>query len=310
MDGVIVTGATSMLGIATVKECIKNNVKVIAISRADSRRKKYLPHSDLMTLLECDLAELKSIELPKGSYDIFYHFAWGYTDKSTRDDPVLQSKNIEYTLDAVQLAKRCGCKKFLGAGSQAEYGFHNEIITENTPVKPEVCYGYAKYAAGKLAEKLCSDLGMICIWTRIFSVYGKYDGENTMIPYAFRQYINNEVACFSAGMQMWDYLFEDDAGKYLFLLGEKTKKSVLVNVASGDIRMLKEYIEDMAKVLGEKGEVKPFQYELRKTDGGLLNGIYPDVRRLRDMTGYVPQVSFMEGIKKIKEFVLEEKDRG
>lgn len=309
MDGVIITGATSMLGIATVKEFIKNNVRVVAISRAGSRRKKYLPQSELLTLLECDISELKSAELPNGNYDILFHFAWGYTDRSTRDDPVLQSKNIEYTLDAVQLAKRYGCKKFLGAGSQAEYGFHNEIITEATPVMPSVCYGYAKYAAGKLAEKLCSDFGMICIWTRIFSVYGKYDAENTMIPYALRQYLNNEVAYFSSGVQMWDFLFEDDAGKYLFLLGEKAKNSVLVNVASGDTRMLREYIKDMAEVLNEKNEDKPFQYELGKGGEGLLNGIYPEVSRLREMTGYMPQVSFVEGIRKIREFNLEERNR-
>lgn len=300
MKSAIVTGATSMLGIATMKECIKNNIKVIAISRAGSRRKKYLPQSDLLTLIECNITELKNIELPKGSYDILYHFAWGYTDGSTRDDPVLQSKNIEYTLDAVQLAKRCGCKKFLGAGSQAEYGFHNEIITEDTPVAPRICYGYAKYTSGKLAEKLCSDLGMICIWTRIFSVYGRYDGENTMIQYALRQYKNNEIAQFSSGIQMWDFLFEEDAGKYFFLLGEKVNESILINVASGDVKPLRQYIEEMAAVLNEK---KVFLYKLGRREEVGLNGIRPDVSRLREITGYTPQVKFGEGIRKIREMV-------
>lgn len=300
MDGVIITGATSMLGIATIRECIKNNVRVVALLRGGSRRKKYLPQSELLTLLECDLTELKNIELPEGSYDIFYHFAWRYTDKSMRDDPLLQSKNIEYTLDAVQLAKRYGCKKFLGAGSQAEYGFHNEVITEDTPVVPAVCYGYAKYAAGKLAEKLCSDLGMICIWTRIFSVYGRYDGENTMIQYALRQYKNNETAQFSSGMQMWDFLFEEDAGKYFFLLGEKVKNSVLVNVASGDVKPLRQYIEEMAAVLNEK---KVFSYRLGRQEGSPLNGIRPDVSRLREITGYTARVKFGEGIRKIREMI-------
>lgn len=310
MNGVIVTGATSMLGIATIQECIKNNVKVVALSRAGSRRRKYLPQSNLLTLIECDLKELRSIDLPKGNYDILYHFAWGYTDRTTRDDPVLQSKNIEFTLDAVELAKKCGCKKFLGAGSQAEYGFHNGIITEDTPVMPGISYGYAKYAAGKLAEKLCSKLGIICIWTRIFSVYGKYDGENTMIPYAFHRYKNDEVAYFSSGKQMWDYLFEEDAGKYLFLLGKKVEKSILVNVASGNVRPLREYIEDMAKVLGEKNDTKRFRYELEESGKDSLNGIHPDISRLCEMTGYTPQIDFAEGIRRIKEFMLEERDIG
>ena len=309
MKAVIVTGATSMLGIATVQECVKNSIRVIALSRINSRRKKYLPQSELLSLIECDLSELNRIELPKEDYDVFYHFGWGFTDRSTRDDPILQSKNIGYTLDAVQMAHKYGCKKFLGAGSQAEYGFHNEKIAEDTPVTPEVCYGYAKYAAGKLAEKLCDELGIICIWTRTFSVYGRYDSENTMIPYALRQYRKGEIAQFSSGMQMWDFLFEEDAGKYFFLLGEKADRSIVVNVASGVAKPLKEYIGEMADVLNAGNKGKPFRYELGKKEEGISpKGIYPDVNRLREVTGYVPQVGFAEGIRKIQKFEAEEKN--
>ena len=221
MNAVIVTGATSMLGIATVQVCLENGVKVIALTRANSRRKSCLPKSELLTLIECDLCDLSKVDLPEDNYDIFYHFGWGFTDRITRDDPVLQSKNIGYTLDAVQLAHKCGCRKFLGAGSQAEYGFHTERITEETSITPGVSYGYAKYAAGKLAEKLCNKLGLICIWKRTFSVYGRYDSENTMIPYALRQYKKGEIAQFSSGMQMWDFLFEEDAGKYFYYWAKK-----------------------------------------------------------------------------------------
>jgi len=306
MNAVIVTGATSMLGIATIQECIKNNVKVVALSRLNSRRKNYLPQSDLLTFIDCDLGNLNTVKLPEENYDVFYHFGWCFTDGKDRDNPILQSRNIEYTLDAVRLSHKYKCKKFLGAGSQAEYGYHNEIIKESTCVMPEVCYGYAKYAAGKLSEKFCNDLNIICIWTRIFSVYGKYDGENTMIQYALQQYKKNRIAQFSAGTQMWDFLFEEDAGKYFYLLGEKVNKSILVNVASGDIKPLRKYIEDIAYVLEEKD--KPFQFKLESKGNKPLNGIQPDISRLRMITGYVPQVRFTEGIRKIWRF-FEEKEK-
>lgn len=303
MNAVIVTGATSMLGIATVQVCLENGVKVIALTRANSRRKSCLPKSELLTLIECDLSDLSKVDLPEDNYDIFYHFGWGFTDRTTRDDPVLQSKNIGYTLDAVQLAHKCGCRKFLGAGSQAEYGFHTERITEETSITPGVCYGYAKYAAGKLAEKLCNKLGMVCIWTRTFSVYGRYDSENTMIPYALHQYKMGEIARFSSGMQMWDFLFEEDAGKYFYLLGEKVEKDVLVNVASGNVKPLKEYVEEMAEVLNELSQDRLFRYELeRGAEDVPSNGINPCVSKLRELTSYVPQIGFREGIKKILDF--------
>ena len=89
MNAVIVTGATSMLGIATVQVCLENGVKVIALTRANSRRKSCLPKSELLTLIECDLCDLSKVDLPEDNYDIFYHFGWGFTDRITRDDPVL-----------------------------------------------------------------------------------------------------------------------------------------------------------------------------------------------------------------------------
>lgn len=302
MRTVIVTGATSMLGIATIQECIKNNVRVTALLRPGSRRKVNLPESELLTLIECDISELEHINIPKENYDILYHFGWGYTDRTNRDDPVLQSKNIKYTLDAVQLAYKYGCKKFFGAGSQAEYGFHDEIITEKTPVNPAVCYGYAKYAAGKLAEKLCDKLGIICIWARIFSVYGLYDGENTMISYAIRQYRENKIAKFSPGYQKWDYLFEEDAGKYFLLLGERVTETTVVNIASGEIKPLRDYIAVMADVLNEKDKNRPFKYELSAEGNVPLRGMHPDVSRLRDITGYIPETGFAEGIRKIRDY--------
>ena len=44
---VIVTGATSMVGIALIKECIKHNVEVLAIVRKGStKRKRIIPTTD------------------------------------------------------------------------------------------------------------------------------------------------------------------------------------------------------------------------------------------------------------------------
>ena len=92
---------------------------------------------------------------------------------------------------------------------------------------------------------------------------------------------------------------EEDAGEYFYLLGEKADRSIVVNVASGDARLLREYIEEMAGVLDENCEDRLFQYELGKSENMRLNGIYPNVDRLREITGYIPKISFSEGIKKI-----------
>ena len=106
MKRVVVTGATSMIGTALIRCCIDNGIEVLAIVRKDSKKMKRLPESGLLKIRECDLNELDTFVADEKKYDVFYHFAWGYTSKATRDDPALQEKNIQYTLNAVELARK------------------------------------------------------------------------------------------------------------------------------------------------------------------------------------------------------------
>lgn len=291
MKRIVVTGATSMIGIALIEECIKNDVEVLAIIRKNSNRLYRLPQSELLHIVECDLDELETISSEK-SYDVFYHLAWAYTSKEYRDDPILQEKNIRYTLDAVNLAKKLGCGKFVGAGSQAEYGKVDHIITPDTPVFPSTAYGMAKYAAGRLSEKLCSQYNLIHVWGRVFSVYGRYDNEGTMLDYAIERFIQKKPAQFSAATQKWDYLNEKDAGKIFFLLGEKIGVSSVYCIASGNARPLKEFIFEVKEYFGEEAECK--FAEISKNSE--IFGLQADIHDLMREIGYVPETSFREGI--------------
>ncbi len=289
----IITGATSMLGVALIEECVAHGIEVVALVRRNSSKTTVLPSSPFVTVIEADLNDLKSIAYEK-SCDVFYHFAWAATSKETRNDPQSHLNNVQYTLDAVELARRLGCNVFVGAGSQAEYGIYNGKLAPDTRVDPLSSYGIAKYAAGKLSRKLCDRYGMRHIWTRIFSVYGEHDSEQTMIKYALRQFREGQPAKFSAAMQKWNYLYEKDAGKIFYLLGEKDVPSGTYCVASEDTRLLKEFILEMKELYGKGAECEfapPTQTPMVSLD--------PDITSLVEAIDWHPQISFAEGIKKI-----------
>lgn len=303
MKTAIVTGATSMLGIATVKHLIENNISVIAISRANSRRYDALPKSNLVTFVACELEDLDKLKLEPVKADVFYHFGWGFTEKDTRDNPELQEKNVKYTMDAIDLAYRTGCTRFLGAGSQAEYGFKNYVIDEKTECTPSLAYGHAKLKAYRLGKEKCKAYGMDYIWTRTFSGYGVNESF-TVVRYALNCYLNNEIAKFSAATQLWNFLFEEDAGEYFYRLGfydethfseelkEDGRIDCIVNIGNTESKPLKLYFEEMKKVLGEN-----FKYELAPAEeGNVPGGINPDVTRLIEITGYLPRYTFEDGI--------------
>ena len=55
MKKAIVTGATSMIGIALTKQLIEKNISVVAVLRKDSIKKGLIPVSPLVEIVECDL---------------------------------------------------------------------------------------------------------------------------------------------------------------------------------------------------------------------------------------------------------------
>lgn len=298
MKRVVITGATSMIGVALVKECIRHNVEVLAVVQRQSRKVYRLPESDLITLCKCNLDELCLLEPDGKRYDVFYHFAWGYTARSDRDNPLLQIKNIQYTLDAVELAKKLGCSKFVGAGSQAEYGIVHEVIDAKTRVSPISSYGIAKYAAGLLSAKLCAEYQIIQIWGRIFSVYGCNDSEETMISYAVNQFLKAETARFSSGTQYWDYLFEEDAGKIFYYMGERVNESRVYRIANGRPRPLREFILELKETISPNSKC---EFD-SNTDISNMVSLRVDISDLIKEIGYSPETDFREGIERVVEY--------
>lgn len=296
MKKIIVTGATSMIGTALIKEAILNKIEIYAIVRPGSDRISRLPDSEYIHLVEWEISELSGLQdLPDA--DVFYHFAWIGTEKTNRDNPVIQERNIGYSIEAVELAARCHCSKFIGAGSQAEYGIVLEPITETTEPKPISSYGMAKLSAYMLCRKACEQKDMDFVWGRIFSVYGINDNEGTMLTYAIDKFISGEEASFSESNQMWNYLYETDAGRIFCQFGKDGTKGVY-NVANWESYPLINYIVELAEVCRDNFCLS-VKYSIGKNTDKNVVSIHPDMTKLKNEIGGMPMRSFKEGIERV-----------
>ena len=182
MKRAIITGATGAVGTALVKELVANHVEVLVFCREGSKRNQNILKHPLVNLKYYSLDQLFTVvNDTEKTYDVFFHFAWEGTTGAARDDMYLQNRNVQYALDAVEVAKRFGCRKFIGAGSQAEYGRVEGILKPNTPAFPETGYGIAKLCAGQMTREYAHQLGLEHNWVRILSIYGPNDGAQSMV---------------------------------------------------------------------------------------------------------------------------------
>lgn len=295
MKKCIVTGATSMVGVALIEECVKNGVSVLAIVRKDSSKINRLPKSKYVHTVSCDLEDMRTLSLKENDFDVFYHFGWSHTDKLGRQSAELQAQNIAFSLEAVNLAQRMGCKKFVGAGSQAEYGIHLDKKTgPDSLLNPVNAYGVCKLAAGKLCSLAAIQRNMSFSWVRIFSLYGKYEMPGTLIQTILPALLRDERCPLTEGIQKWDYLYSADAGEAFFLVGQKCKGNQFYCLGSGQSRPLRDFLIEMKEIAESKSELGFGDIEYNQA--GPL-GMCANITMLQEDTGWSPRTSFADGIR-------------
>lgn len=301
MKKIVMTGPTGAIGVALIEQCINENIEVYALCRKNSRRISNIPQSPLVHIIFCDLQEMSEFndDQIKGA-DVFYHFGWAATIGAGRNDMPLQIQNIQYTIDAVHLAKRLGCSVFVGAGSQAEYGRVEGKLNAEVPTFPENGYGMAKLCAGQMSRVECEKLGLKHIWTRILSIYGPYDGDATMITSTIKKLLNGQIPELTKGEQMWDYMYSKDVAKAFVALGDRGVHGKIYCLGSGQVRPLKEYIE----ILRDKIDVRAklgfgeIPYAPKQ-----VMYLCADISDLQNDTGFTPQISFEKGIQETIDWI-------
>ena len=294
MKKVVITGPTGAIGIALINHLIESNIEVLAICRKGSKRKENIPKSNMVKCIELNLDSLMDLpQLVEDSYDAFYHFGWDGTFGNSRNNMPGQLKNIEYTLDAVEVASQLGCKKFVGAGSQAEYGRVEGVLNASTPTFPENGYGIAKLCAGQMSRILCEQKNMEHVWTRILSVYGPFDGENTMIMSTIRSLLNGEIPSLTKGEQQWDYLYSKDAAKAMYLIGLKGVHGKTYCIGGGKTKPLLEYVEILRDYIDSSAKlgVGDIPYAEKQ-----VMYLCADTTELKEDTEFVPDYLFEQGI--------------
>lgn len=288
---VIISGATGFIGTALCKEMIDNGHNVTAVIRPNSKKKEKIPKG--VSIIELSLDKLGELT---ESYDLFYHLAWNGSSGYDRNDFDIQNSNIKYTAEAIKAAKRCGCIKFIGAGSQAEYGVVHGLCNEDTTVPdPFTMYGAAKLAAYYMGKVLAEQLEISFVWPRIYSVYGVGQNEGTLISYLIKELKEAKVPELSACENMWDFMYISDCVRVLRLLGVKENTEGIYNVSAGKPKMLKEFVKEIRNIIFKDGKLG---FGVKETNLSKIFWLDPNVGKINKI-GFNGLITFEDGIRRL-----------
>jgi nucleoside-diphosphate-sugar epimerase len=292
---ILITGAGGFVGAAIAKAAVAAGNEVVAVIRNSAAR--LAPIASSISIERIDLADAQKVAKLIGSVkpDIVVHSAWEGVGGPLRSDDI-QFENIRTTVALADAAIAAGTRKFVGIGSQAEYGRYDRRITESDLPQPTMLYGAAKLAANHLVAQRCSEAGIAFAWLRLFSVYGPGDNPNWLIPSSAASLVRGKRPKCTKGTQKWDYLHIDDVASGVIAAASNDQANGVFNLSSGDavsVRTIIEMIRDIAAPGLDLtfGEIPFGPDQIMHLEG--------DNSRLRDATGWSPRVPLGEGLQQV-----------
>ncbi|WP_099203838.1 NAD-dependent epimerase/dehydratase family protein [Scatolibacter rhodanostii] len=299
MKSAVVTGANGFIGRALTKELLQQGVRVLAVTRIHNDTEES-PNLIPVTL---DLAELSRLpELTEERWDVFYHLAWSGTSGEGRKDVNRQLFNVEATVEAVQVAKLLGCSRFIGAGSIME----QEMLAASAEpqIRPGKGYIYsaAKLAAHQMSRCAAAELEIEHIWAVITNVYGEGEYSPRLLNSTLRKIIRDEELNFTAATQNYDFLHIDDAVRAMRLLGERGVPFSAYTIGSGKVRPLRDFIQELCLTVAPH---KTPVFGKVSFEGGSLSANAFDTTPLHTDTGFIPEISFREGVERTMKWIQE-----
>jgi len=235
-----VTGASGFIGTYLVRALVKDGCDVLCLKRKTSDVSKLDAFSDKIGWVDCSEAWQDKVRAFKP--DIIYHLAWNGVSSADRIIWSKQVSNIAFQQELLDLAKDVNCKKFVGIGSQSEYGDFEEKVDEQFPVNPKTAYAAVKVACLSMQKCFCEIHGIEWYWFRLFPVFGPYETDRWLIPSLIRNMLTTQSMDLTLGEQRLSYLYVGESAKAVEMAIKAEGKSGIYNVCSDNPMPLKDLV--------------------------------------------------------------------
>ena len=220
MKKAIVSGANGFIGKWLVKELVEAGIEVYALVRNEEN---HFIKNDNLHFICCDMKNIANIveQLKNKKIDTFFHLAWEGSTGDKRANYKIQLSNVQYSCEAMQVAKLIGCKRFLAAGTITERIVDEAI--QNGRVPTNLIYGICKKTTHDILITLSTQIGIELIWMQFSNVFGPGNRTGNLISYTLSTIQKGEQPEYSSATQPYDFIYIKDLVRAIMLLGKNEK---------------------------------------------------------------------------------------
>jgi nucleoside-diphosphate-sugar epimerase len=303
MKKVIVTGADGFIGRHLCKELVANGVEVVAVLRNVDIDARELARLDGLRIVYCDKSEYG--ELPQRvvsrDCDTLYHLAWEGVSDRFQGEHNVQLENVKSTVALFDVLSQLGVSSFIGAGSLWEKECIIDITNNTSSTNSNNMYKIAKVTAHFMSKVRAGIQGVNFVWPIITNTFGVGEMSQRLIVTLIKKLANGERPALTSGEQLYDFIYITDLARAFYLIGEKGKNGQEYVLGSGKPDKLKNFICKLRDIVAPEVELGFGEHQFAGIN--VPQEVF-DNRNLRDDTGFVPLVSFEDGVRLTRDWLM------
>lgn len=217
--------------------------------------------------------------------------------------------NIMGTLNILMAVRDLGISKLIHTSTSEVYGTARYVpIDEEHPLQGQSPYSASKIGADKLVESFHAAYDLNVTTVRPFNVYGPRQSARAVIPTIITQLLMGSELKLGDTTPTRDFTFvEDTVSGFVSVAESDAGIGGVFNVGSNFEISIGELAQKIAGIIGreihlvtENERLRPEISEVRR--------LWAENRRMRDVFGWRPTVSFEEGLGRTIDWIRSNSD--
>lgn len=306
---VLVTGGCGFIGRYIVSRLLEFDaeVTVFDFNSADSP----VRNDPRVSIIQEDVRNFEELRRATRGQSHVFHLAAALGVEKIVDIPLqVLDVNLGGTINALRAAAENGVERFLYTSSSEVYGQPRKVpIAENDLAAPVSIYGVSKLAGESYCTAFRKEYGLKSTVVRLFNIYGPGQTEKFVMPkFISRIMQKSPPIIYGNGLQSRSYTFITDAIDGILLAGASDDAvGEIFNIGNDEEISINELAEYIIHISGNnlKPIHKPFGNGIRVENREVLRR-QPDISKAKSMLGFGVRVPWREGVRRFREWYLQE----
>jgi NAD dependent epimerase/dehydratase len=310
---VLVTGAGGFIGSHLVELLVREGADVRCLVHYNARGDRgnlELADQELIASVDVVLGDITDpfgVERAAADRDVVFHLAaligipYSYLAPKAYVDV-----NVAGTLNVLEAARRHDIERVVHTSTSETYGTARySPIDEDHPLQGQSPYSASKIGADKIAESYFRSFETPVVTLRPFNTFGPRQSLRAVIPTIIAQALSGDVVRLGSLDPVRDFTYVTDTARaFAAVAVADGVAGQVLNAGNGQSITVGDLAHTILELLGSDATIETDDARVRPPASEVFE-LIAETRRIREATGWEPEVSLRDGLGRTINFVRE-----